>query len=146
MPVPVREFRAGDAPVWRSHPAIVKVSKPPARVRVRFVQEPESVSTREGKIMAQSGDAVLTAATGEQWPVARVEFDRYYAPTGEPGIFESVPRESLALQVDEPFEVVFADGRSRLAGRPGDWLLDHEDGQLGVVSNDIFATSYRRLT
>lgn len=146
MPVPVREFRTGDAPAWRSHPAIVKVRKLPARVRVRFVQEAESVSTREGAVRAQPGDAVLTAATGEQWPVARADFDRYYAPTGDPRVFESVPRESLALQIDEAFELVLADGISRLAGQPGDWLLDHEDGQLGIVSKDIFATSYRRLT
>ena len=145
MAVPVREFLAGRESGLPDNPAAVKVRKLPLRVLVRFVQEPETIITREGRVLAHSGDAVLTAATGEQWPVARAAFDRYYEPTSEAGIFKSIPRESLALQINEPFQVVFADGISRLFGQPGDWLLDYGDGHLGILGGDIFATSYRRL-
>ncbi|MDB5747101.1 MAG: hypothetical protein JWP72_1949 [Massilia sp.] len=146
MVVPMREFRAGREPVFLDDPAAVKVRKLPSRVLVRFVQKPETIITREGRVLAHPGDAVLTAATGEQWPVARAAFDRYYEPTPEACVFESIPRESLALQINEPFQVVLADGISRLFGQPGDWLLDHGDGHLGILDGAIFAATYRRLT
>jgi hypothetical protein len=40
------------------------------------------------------------------------------------------------------FEVLLADGMSRLRGQPGDWLVDYGDGSLGIVSRAIFATTY----
>jgi hypothetical protein len=39
--------------------------------------------------------------------------------------------------------VLLADGISRLHGKPGDWLVDYGDGSLGIVSPDIFATTYQ---
>jgi hypothetical protein len=39
--------------------------------------------------------------------------------------------------------VVLADGISRLKGRPGDWLVDYGDGSLGVVSPEIFSSTYQ---
>jgi hypothetical protein len=38
--------------------------------------------------------------------------------------------------------VLLADGQSTLTGRPSDWLVDYGDGSLGIVSQDIFATTY----
>lgn len=146
MDVLVREFRAGPVSALLDNPAAIKVRKLPARVVVRFALEAETILTREGPVLATPGDAVLTAATGEQWPVARAAFDRYYAPTSEAHVYNSIPRESLALRVDVAFEAILADGRSRLVGRPGDWLLDHGDGQLGIIGADIFAATYQRLS
>ena len=145
MAVPVREFRAGHEVIFRDTPAAVKVQKLPSRVLVRFVEKPESIITREGRVLAHPGDAVLTAATGEQWPVGRAAFDRYYEPTSEASVFNSISRESLALQINEPFQVILADGISRLFGQPGDWLLDYGDGHLGILGADIFAATYRRV-
>jgi hypothetical protein len=42
----------------------------------------------------------------------------------------------------QAFEVLLADGVSRLNGRAGEWLVDYGDGSLGIVSEDIFATTY----
>jgi len=42
----------------------------------------------------------------------------------------------------EAFEVLLADGVSRLSGRAGEWLVDYGDGSLGIVSQSIFATTY----
>lgn len=141
----MREFHAGRAAISPELPGAVRVRKVPTQVWVRFVTAPERIATREGSVEAHPGDAVVTAATGEQWPVSRAAFDRYYAPTLEPSVFVSVPRASLALQLDEPFQVILADGVSRLSGQPGDWLLDHGDGQLGILGADIFAATYQPL-
>jgi hypothetical protein len=42
----------------------------------------------------------------------------------------------------EGFQVVLADGISKLKGRAGDWLVDYGDGSLGIVSPEIFTTTY----
>lgn len=141
----MREFRAGRESISVATPAAIKVEKIPLRVLVRFAERSEIISTREGQVLAHPGDAVITAATGEQWPVVRAAFDRSYEPTSESSVFTSIPRESLALQINEPFQVLLADGVSRLSGQPGDWLLDYGDGHLGILGADIFAASYRRL-
>jgi hypothetical protein len=41
-----------------------------------------------------------------------------------------------------PFEVLLADGLSKLTGKASDWLVDYGDGSLGVVSQTIFPTTY----
>ena len=41
------------------------------------------------------------------------------------------------------FDVLLADGVSRLNGRAGEWLVDYGDGSLGIVSEAIFASTYR---
>ncbi len=54
----------------------------------------------------------------------------------------SLPNRILAVPMTEPFEVLLADGISRLTGRSGEWLVDYGDGSLGIVSPEIFATTY----
>jgi len=145
----VREFHANASAGFLSElvsdPQALRVRKRPSRVVVRFAAQPEIVATREGPVMAGAGDAVLTSETGEQWPLLRSVFERRYRPGTQQYCYESVPCESIALRMDEAFDVVFDDGVSRLSGRPGDWLLDYGDGHLGIVGADIFAATYERL-
>ena len=61
---------------------------------------------------------------------------------GEAGRYVSLPNRILAVPMTEPFEVLLADGVSRLTGRAGEWLIDYGDGSLGIVSAPIFATTY----
>jgi hypothetical protein len=112
---------------------------------VRFATQPETIQTREGPVQARAGDAVLRAATGEQWPIAPLAFAQRYRPAGPPGVYDSVPQPSLAMCMTEPFAVVLADGVSRLSGQPGDWLLDYGDGHFGIVGAAIFTMTYYML-
>jgi hypothetical protein len=103
-----------------------------------------------GAIHARAGDAVLTGPAGEQWPAARARFMDKYRPLGpvEPGAdatYLSLPVEVLAVAMTVPFVVHLPDGRSHLAGQPGDWLGDYGDGSLGVVAPAIFSASYEIL-
>ena len=43
-------------------------------------------------------------------------------------------------------EVLLADGRSKLSGARGDWLVDYGDGSLGIVSEAIFPMTYEILS
>jgi hypothetical protein len=145
----MREFHSAGAgavsPPLLGDPNVVRVQKRPSRVTVRFATLPETIQTREGPVQAHAGDAVVSAPTGEQWPVERAAFEQRYRPAGPPGMYDSVPHPSLAVRMAGPFAVVLADGVSRLSGQPGDWLLDYGDGHLGIVGADIFAATYHML-
>jgi hypothetical protein len=92
----------------------------------------------------------LTGNGGHQWRVSHAKFAHKYRPipptiAGQSGHYISLPYHILAVQLYEPFDVQLADGISTLRGHPGDWLVDYGDGSLGIVAQDIFATTYEIL-
>lgn len=150
----MREFRSsgqrGYAPQIIDDPRHRKARKLEREVQVRFADGDCIIKTREGAVLAHAGDAIITGVAGEQWRVSRARFADKYRPkppmvSGSPGAYLSRRYEILALQMTEPFEVVLADGVSRLAGSQGDWLVDYGDGSMGVVAQDIFSTTYELL-
>jgi len=118
--------------------------------QVRFADRPCEVGTREGVVHAEAGDAIVTGMFGEHWPVGRDFFDAKYEAVsplqaGAPGSYLSLPIEVIATPMHAPFEVVLADGHSRLHGQSGDWLVDYGDGNLGIVNAEIFKATYEIL-
>ena len=116
---------------------------------VRFATHDGSVQTLEGEVNLCAGDAIVTGLAGEQWPVERARFRARYAPVpplafGQDGRYESLPLPVLALQLAQACEVLLPDGRSRLTGQGGDWLVDYGDGSLGVVCAALFDRIYER--
>ena len=116
-------------------------------VQVRFTEAACEIHTREGYVKAKPGDAIITGTGGEQWRVSRARFAEKYRPkpplvAGDAGEYLSLKYRIHALPMPQPFEVLLADGESRLNGQTGDWLVDYGDGSLGVVSPAIFATTY----
>lgn len=131
-------------------PRRVVARKLEREVGVRFAPEACTIKTPEGVVHAEAGDAIITGVAGETWRVSQARFPRKYravAPTldGQSGRYTSLPYRIFALRMTEPFEVVLADGLSRLAGRGGDWLVDYGDGSLGIVAPAIFETTYEIL-
>jgi hypothetical protein len=132
------------------HPQHIEARKLEREVQVQFTEQGCSVRTPEGTVQARPGDAIVTGIAGERWRVSRAHFDAKYQavpPTraGESGTYRSLRTRILALSMSEPFEVMLADGVSRLTGRPGDWLVDYGDGSLGIVTPEIFAVTYEIL-
>jgi len=114
---------------------------------VRFAASACAVQTREGLVLAKPGDAIVTGTGGEQWRVSQSRFAEKYRPVpplpaGQPGRYMSRRYSIMALPMHAAFEVLLADGESRLHGQPGDWLVDYGDGSLGIVSPDIFSGTY----
>lgn len=111
------------------------------QVSVRFAAATETVDTREGPVDAAAGDAIITGAAGETWPVARAIFDqRYRQLAGD--TYMAVPLGVRACSQAAPFTAQLADGRTRLHGAAGDWLIDYGDGSIGVVGAAIFPLTY----
>jgi hypothetical protein len=130
--------------------ARVRARKRSFPVQVAFAASDCMVATLEGAVHGCAGDAIVTGPAGEQWPVARALFMDKYQPIGalDPGVdgtYLSLPAEVLALAMTVPFLVHLLDGRSHLAGEPGDWLVDYGDGSLGVVAPAIFSATYEIL-
>ena len=130
-----------------AHPRSVHARKLQHEIDVRFTPIECTVQTSEGIVHAAPGDAIITGTAGEHWRVSRAHFADKYRPVpptvaGEAGRYVSLPNRIMAVPMTEAFEVLLADGVSRLTGLPGEWLVDYGDGSLGIVSQDIFATTY----
>jgi hypothetical protein len=148
-PVPLycSSGQRGYSSLVSSDPHRVVARKLEREVDVRFTPIECTVETPEGVVHARPGDAIITGTAGEHWRVSRARFADKYRPVpptvaGEAGRYVSIPNRILAVPMSESFEVLLADGVSRLRGRPGEWLVDYGDGSLGIVSEDIFASTY----
>ena len=144
-------FRSHAQPGYSSavsnHPGRVLARKVAREVEVQFTSTACTVQTQEGVVHARPGDAIVTAGAGDRWPVSRGYFaEKYRAvpPTveGQAGRYLSLPNSIMAVPMPGAFEVLLADGVSRLTGRPGDWLVDYGDGSLGILSQASFAATY----
>lgn len=137
----------GFLPSISDDPRRVFARKRQHTVNVQFTPVACIVQTLEGTVSARPGDAIITGLAGEHWRVSRARFAEKYRPVpplaaGESGAYVSLPNRVIAVRMESPFEVLLADGQSRLAGKPGDWLIDYGDGSLGIVAKTLFATTY----
>jgi hypothetical protein len=139
--------RPGFSSLIQNDPQHVVARKLAREIQVRFAATDCHVQTSEGVVNARPGDAIITGISGEHWRVSSSHFSDKYEPVpptklGEAGTYRSLRYQVLALKLNEGFEVILADGASRLRGRAGDWLVDYGDGSLGIVSASIFDTTY----
>jgi hypothetical protein len=139
-----------DAPDLSGDPAARRARKRPVTVQVRFAAAPGTQRTVEGDVRYQYGDAIVTGAANDTWPVPRARFLATYdpvAPTreGESGVYRKRVALVRARRMDAPFEVELSDGRGTLSGGAGDWLVEYAPGDLAVVDGAIFASTYELL-
>jgi PGDYG protein len=148
---PVPLFRSSGQPGYSSQiscdPRCIMARKLEREIDVHFTDIACTVQTSEGLVHARPGDAIITGTAGEHWRVSRARFPYKYRPVpptiaGESGRYVSLPNRILAVPMTEAFEVMLADGLSRLNGHAGEWLVDYGDGSLGIVSKPIFASTY----
>ncbi|HEY4369996.1 MAG TPA: PGDYG domain-containing protein [Steroidobacteraceae bacterium] len=138
---------AGYSDAISQDPRRVLARKKIRNVQVQFADSACTVKTREGVVHVQPGDAIMTGPEGDHWRVSHARFPEKYRPVaptmaGASGQYASLPIRVIALCMDEPFEVLLADGVSKLHGNAGDWLVDYGDGSLGIVARSIFASTY----
>src|ERR1700737_3877453 len=150
-PAPGQRSRATmSVPDLRGDTAARRARKRPLAVPVEFADSGGTLETREGPVRYKAGDALLTGAEGERWPVPRAEFDESYEalpPTrpGKPGGYRKRPRVVWAKPRNEPFVVPLDGDRGSLSGKPGDWLVQYAPDNWSVVSGAVFADTYELL-
>jgi hypothetical protein len=144
-------YRSGARPGYSleisTNPRRVIARKRPCELEVEFTPVACLVQTAEGAVHAQPGDAIVTGIAGERWSMSPARFGASYRPVpptvaGQSGRYVSLPIEVMSVPMSGPFEVLLSDGRSRLRGGRGDWLVDYGDGGLGIVSQAIFPATY----
>jgi PGDYG protein len=152
QPAPIFRSRAqtGYLPDIEADRRRVRARKRIGTVEVRFATADGTVRTREGVVHVRTGDAIVIDGGGDRWRVSNQSFERRYRPippthSGQPGRYESLPNEVLAIAMDGPFDVVLRDGISQLHGNRGDWLVDYGDGNLGIVAAEVFEATYEIL-
>lgn len=116
-------------------------------VQVRFASGAGEVETLEGMVSYEAASAIVTGSAGEQWPVERSRFEDSYEPVaesrmGQAGEYISRQKFVTAIALPAPCTFTLSSGRGRLAGRQGDWLVQYDSGDIGVVARDIFASTY----
>jgi len=139
--------RRGFSAQVSTYPGRILARKRALEVDVRFASQAAAIHTREGTVQARPGDAIVTGGAGEQWRVSRAHFAEKYralppTPDGQDGRYVSLTNSIMAVSMSGAFEVLLADGISRLRGQAGDWLVDYGDGSLGIVAPAIFAATY----
>ena len=131
-------------------PSARRARKRPVEVRVEFAPSAGTLRTHEGDVRYRAGDALVSGALADRWPVPRATFDASYLPVpptraGEGGIYRKQARDVLVRRMDGPFSVTLGDGRGDLAGAAGDWLVQYAPGDLAIVAGAIFGDTYELL-
>jgi hypothetical protein len=107
----------------------------------RIAENDETVVTREGPVQAKRGDAILTGIEGEVWPIQASKFLATYDVLSIEKCRKK-PIEVLVVCVDRPFQVVVSYQDNLLDGKPGDWLVQYDEANYGIVGRDIFEKTY----
>lgn len=150
-------------------PAARRVSKKPIPVDVVFASAPGTLQTLEGPVQYQAGDALVTAATGESWPISRAKFLARYVPVVDTDLPSALnvrldtspkaeasgararwlkrPAVVLGLQLKGLYRVKVGHADNPLVGQSGDWLVQYGHDATGrpdqgIVSAAVFAASY----
>lgn len=139
-----------EAPDLARDPAARRARKRPVEVAVRFAERAGTLATGEGDVRYEQGDAIVTGAAGDCWPVPRERFLATYdavGPThaGDSGAYRKRAALVHARRMSGPFAVTLSADRGVLRGGAGDWLVQYSPGDLAVVDAAIFASTYELL-
>jgi len=119
-------------------------------VQVEFADKPGLLTTLEGIVPYQAGDALMTGVDNERWPIARARFDASYkaqSPTrqGENGGYIKHRIPVTAVQITEPTQVALSSATASISGKIGDWLITAPDGSQWIVDDAIFSKTYQMV-
>jgi phosphoglycolate phosphatase len=145
-----RDYTNENLSAWKGSIRAVKKS---VLVAVTFAAEPGILYTSKGPAPYRKGDALLTGTLGDAWPMSLEQFREAYepAPGTPPGAAGKYSKSNLsvrALRINEPFSTaISAYSKKVLWGEQGDWLLQYEPDEYGVViygvvSGEAFDKTY----
>lgn len=124
--------------------------KRPLVVAVTFAPSGGALQTLEGVVQYAAGDALMTGAIGEHWPIRRQAFESSYEPCdaqsmGVAGHYRKSAIPVFARQLTETCVITLDEERGALKGKSGDWLVRDATGRTWVVADAIFQISYEAL-
>lgn len=131
-------------------PFIPNFIKRPLPVVVTFSTSVGTLATLEGLVLYEKGDALVTGAVGEKWPIRRATFETTYEPCegqlmGEDGQYFKKAIKVRAEQLIESVTLKLDDQRGDLTGRPKDWIVTDASGRQWIVADVVFRRTYDAL-
>ena len=107
--------------------------------------------TLEGDVSYRRGDALLTGLKGERWPIERSKFENSYFPEpntepGAPGKYRKKPLVVWVLMLETPYSIEVGWKDDKIEGKEGDWLIQYDEDDFGIVESEVFKNSYEILT
>ncbi|WP_244817927.1 PGDYG domain-containing protein [Caballeronia sp. Lep1P3] len=132
-----------DMPDLRHAPDAWRVVKRPVALDVRFAEADGTCDTLEGPVRFRAGDAILTGTLGENWPVSRERFDETYELVSD-GRYRKRPLLAYAIRLTAPMKVRVGGQGDVVEGHPGDWLVQYDESDYGLVDAEVFAQAYER--
>lgn len=128
-------------------PGVRAVKSRPLEREVEFAKENGICETLEGPVGYRAGDAIVTGAESEKWPVAREVFEKLYVKkTSEKQTdarrYLKVVRQALAIKLTAKRTIALLNGRGVLRGEKGDWVVDYGNGDLSIVNSTLFEHYY----
>lgn len=129
----------------RNAEGALSVMKLPIPLKAEFAKEDGVCRTKEGDQPYSKGDAIMTGTKGEQWPIPRESFDETYEATDVEGMYAKKALPIPGMQMDVEFTVNVPWSNEPLVGKQGDWLVQYGPGDHGIVSQEIFAETYKVL-
>ena len=117
---------------------------------VEFAKSNGELTTLEGIVKYAAGDALVTGARNERWPIPRMQFDATYAECagtlkGENGLYIKKPLIVSAYQCSVSSSVALPDGSGTLNALRGDWIVSANANSRWVVAGDIFRETYEQV-
>lgn len=117
---------------------------------VVFAQRAVVIHSLEGPVSADMGDAIITGISGERWPIPADKFSGLYEPRpptrmGEDGRYRRLPVVVSTSRLKAPLSVALTGVQGVLSGKTGDWLVQHPDGSLGIVADQVFQQTYELM-
>jgi hypothetical protein len=127
----------------------MKAVKRAIPVEVEFVPHPGVIQTLEGPVSFEGGDALLTGARGERWPVSRSHFEVSYRACppgvmGENGQYVKLPVVVDVRRLAGDHQISLGE-RGTLHGHAGDWQVTAANGESWIVEASVFDASYALL-
>ena len=120
------------------------VEKKPIPLNFEISKEKQTIETKEGKVTAYPGDAIMTGTQGEKWPIEKENFENTYTVLPESNTAIKNKITVKAKQFNEPFsiEIKRNENPQTLTGKPGDWLVEYGPNDFGIVEEKIFKETY----
>ena len=131
-----------EKPDLAEDPDAFETAKKPIPLNFRAAEAEETIETKEGPVVAQAGDAIMTGTEGEQWPIPAEKFEQTYDIL-EPGKAAKKNIPVFAKEMNAPFKVKVSWSDALLNGELGDFLVQYGLGDYGVVGAEIFRKTYR---
>ena len=119
-----------------------KTFKKPIPLKYKIATNNQDVNTKEGVVMANKGDFIMTGTTNEVWPIPAKTFKKTYQIIDEN--FASKKKIIVyALKIQKPLKVKLSWGKNNIInGNIGDYLVQYSGDDYGVVGNQIFQETY----